>query len=151
MPEHLGTASELCSVMVLGSRKSRRFIASATTTAERRSGVKYMLYGSSTARSLPGFPLTGSIGVSVPSVRPSALLVTHRIVRSQEGTTCWGLVPTLNRSTIVSVAGSITYTSLDCRWGTYTREGWLATAGLSLPAVVSLYRLVGSTTGGMPG
>src|SRR5262245_59397451 len=121
MPEHLGTDSELCSAMVFGSRKSRRFIASATTTAARPAGETYMLYGSSTARSLPGLPVTGSIGVSVPSVRPSALLVTQRVVRSHEGTTCWGLVPTLNRSTIVSVAGSITYTSLDCRWGTYTR------------------------------
>src|ERR1700704_3374749 len=105
--------------------------------AERPSGVKYMLYGSSTATGGPGLPVTGSIGVSVPSVRCSALLVTHRVVRSQEGTTCCGFTPTGNLSTTLSVAGSITGTSLDLRFGTYPRASALATAELSLSAVVS--------------
>ena len=59
------------------------------------SGVKYMLYGSSTGMDLPGRPVFGSIGVRLPSVRPSALLVTHSVLRSYEGTTCCGLWPTL--------------------------------------------------------
>src|SRR5690242_968738 len=138
MPPHLGALTEPCSFIVFGSRKSRRLSASATTTADLPSGVKYMLYGSSTATLGPGLPVRASIGVSVPSGRPSALLVTHKVVRSQEGTTCWGLVPTLKRSMIFIVAGSMTYTSFDFRCGTYTREGRSATAGLSLPAVVSL-------------
>ena len=40
--------------MVCGSRKSSRALRSATTMAERPSGVKYMLYGSSTAIGAPG-------------------------------------------------------------------------------------------------
>jgi hypothetical protein len=76
--------------------------------AERPSGVKYMLYGSSTAMDLPGFPVTGSMGVRLPSVRPSALLVTQSVLRSYEGTMCWGLMPTRKRSTTLSVVGSIT-------------------------------------------
>ncbi len=82
--------------------------ASATTIADRPSGVKYMLYGSSTAMFFPGLPVAGSTGVSVPSVRPSALLVTHSVFRSHDGTTCCGLSPTRNRSTTVIVAGSMT-------------------------------------------
>src|SRR5262249_51432717 len=150
MPAHPGAASELWSAIVFGSRKSRRLSASATTIADRPSGVKYMLYGSSTATAGPGLPVSGSIGVSVPSVRCSALLVTHSVVRSQDGTTCWGFTPTENRSTALRVAGSITVTSLDCRLGTYTRGKALAAAGLSLSAVVSLERLAGAITGGIP-
>src|SRR5215472_9871464 len=138
MPAQPGAATEPWSAMVLGSRKSSRLSASATTMAERPSGVKYMLYGSSTATAGPGLPVTGSIGVSVPSVRCSALLVTHSVVRSHDGTTCCGFTPTGNRSTTLSVVGSITLTSLDWRFGTYTRGSALATAGLSLSAVVSL-------------
>src|SRR5207247_10008627 len=115
---HCGTDSELWSFIVCGSRKSSRFSASATTIADLPSGLKYMLYGSSTLMALPGFPVVGSMGVRLPSVRPSALLVTHRVFRSWEGTTCCGLIPTLKRSTIFRVAGSITYTSLDLLLGT---------------------------------
>ena len=43
IPAHCGASSELCSVIVCGSRKSSRLSASATTMAERPSGVKYML------------------------------------------------------------------------------------------------------------
>src|SRR5215831_1215897 len=138
MPAHWGTASDDCSAIVCGSRKSSRLSASATTMADLPSGEKYMLYGSSTATALPGLPVAGSMGVRLPSVRPSALLVTHSVLRSQEGTMCWGLMPTLNRSTTLKVAGSITYTSLDLRLGTYTRDSALATAGLILSGRVSL-------------
>src|SRR5215475_14112795 len=129
MPAHPGAASELCSAIVFGSRKSSRLSASATTMAERPSGVKYMLYGSSTATGGPGLPVSGSIGASVPSVRCSALLVTHRVVRSHDGTTCWGFTPTGNRSTTLSVVGSITVTVFALTLGTYTRGSAPATAG----------------------
>ena len=49
--------------------------------------------------SSPACRSSGSIGVRVPSVRPSALLVTHSVFRSHEGTTCCGLIPTRNLST----------------------------------------------------
>src|SRR5690242_7921785 len=100
---------------------------------------------------LPGLPVVGSMGVRLPSVRPSALLVTQSVLRSHEGTTCCGPIPTRNRSTTLRVCGSMTYTSCDCRLGTYTRGRALATSGLSLFPCVSLYRLPGSTTGGIPG
>ena len=90
MPAHCGTASDDCSAIVCGSRKSSRLSASATTMAERPSGEKYMLYGSSTATALPALPVAGSIGVRLPSVRPSALFVTQSVFRSQDGTTCCG-------------------------------------------------------------
>jgi len=67
---------------------------------------------------LPGFPVTGSMGVRLPSGRPSALLVTHSVFRSHEGTTCCGWIPTSKRSTTFMVAGSITVTSLPWRLGT---------------------------------
>ncbi len=86
--------------------------------ASRPSGVKYMLYGSSTLIGLPGFAVFGSIGVRLPSVRPSALLVTQSVCRSHDGTMCCGLVPTLKRSTTLRVDGSITYTSLERKFGT---------------------------------
>ena len=53
----------------VGSRKSSRFIASATTIADLPSGEKYMLYGSSTGIALPGLPVFGSIGITLPLVR----------------------------------------------------------------------------------
>src|SRR5262249_24403764 len=137
MPAQPGAASELCSAIVFGSRKSSRLSASATTIADLPSGVKYMLYGSSTATGGPGLPVSGSIGVRGPSVRCPGLVVTHRVVSAHDGTTCWGFTPTGNRSTTLSVAGSITVTSLDCRFGTYTRGNALAATGLSLSAVVS--------------
>ena len=82
MPPHFGTSIEYCSFIVIGSRKSRRFIASATTMADLPSGDQYMLYGSSTAIALPGLPVTGSIGVRLPLVVFSALLATHSVRRS---------------------------------------------------------------------
>jgi hypothetical protein len=72
------------------------------------SGVKYMLYGSSTGIARPGLPVRGSIGVRLPSLRPSALLVTHSVRRSHEGTMCCGETPTLKRSMTFIAAGSIT-------------------------------------------
>ena len=63
------SSSDDCSAIVFGSRKSSRLSASATTIADLPSGVKYMLYGSSTAIALPGLPVFGSIGVRLPSVR----------------------------------------------------------------------------------
>ena len=118
MPAHPGTSSELITCIVCGSRKSSRLRASATLIAYLPSGVKYMLYGSSTTTDWPGFPVFGSIGVSVPSGVPSALFVTHSVLRSQDGTTCCGLRPTSNASTTFIVAGSITDTVLSARFGT---------------------------------
>ena len=86
--------------------------------ADLPSGEKYMLYGSSTAMALPGFPVVGSIGVRLPSVRPSALLVTQSVLRSYDGTTCCGFTPTRKRSITFRVVWSITHTSLDLRLGT---------------------------------
>src|SRR5258708_28907767 len=117
MPRQRGVAIEYCNVMVCGSRKSSRFNASATMIADLPSGEKYMLYGSSTGTGAPGLPVFGSIGVRLPSVRPSALLATHNVRRSQAGTTCCGLMPTLNLSTTLRGAGSITATSLDLTLG----------------------------------
>src|SRR6185312_1105669 len=133
MPPQRGASIEYWRAIVCGSRKSSRLCASATTIALLPSGVKYMLYGSSTSMGLPGLPVMGSIGVSDPFVVPSALFVTQRVFKSQDGTTCCGLRPTLNRSTTLKVAGSITYTSLDETWGTYTRSSAPLTAGLILP------------------
>src|SRR5262249_50811717 len=65
-------------------------------------------------------------------------------------TMCCGLVPTLNRSTTLRATGSITYTLLDRRFGTYTRTSSLAVRGLRFPARASEYRLAALTTGGMP-
>ena len=59
MPAHCGVASDDLSAIVCGSRKSSRLYASATTIASLPSGVKYMLYGSSTAIALPGLPVFG--------------------------------------------------------------------------------------------
>src|SRR5215471_10007367 len=69
-----------------------------------------------------GLPVAGSTGVRLPSVRPSALLVTQSVFRSHDGTTCWGFTPTRKRSTTLNATGSITYTSFDFRFGTYTPE-----------------------------
>src|ERR1700742_3702775 len=82
MPPHLGASIEYCSAIVFGSRKSRRWRASATTMADLPSGVKYMLYGSSTGIALPGLPVRGSIGVRLPALLRSALLAAHSVRRS---------------------------------------------------------------------
>ena len=58
------------------------------------------------------------MGVRLPSVRPSALLVTQSVRKSQDGTMCCGLMPTLNLSTTFIVTGSITVTLLERRLGT---------------------------------
>ena len=108
MPAQSGVASDDLSAIVCGSRKSSRLNASATMIASLPSGVKYMLYGSSTAIALPGLPVSGSIGVRLPLVVFSALLATQSVFRSHDGTTCCGLRPTWNRPTTLSVAGSIT-------------------------------------------
>ena len=124
--------------MVCGSRKSSRLRASATLIADLPSGVKYMLYGSSTTTDAPGLPVFGSIGVSVPSGVPSALFVTHRVLRSHDGTTCCGFKPTSKVSTTCMVDGSMTDTVLSARFGTYTRVSAPFTASLILPVAVSL-------------
>src|SRR5215204_7731982 len=103
MPAHFGTSIEYCSCIVPGSRKSSRFIASATTIADLPSGEKYMLYGSSTAIGLPALPVLGSTGITLPLVVFSALFATHKERKSYEGTTCCGLRPTLNLSITVKV------------------------------------------------
>jgi hypothetical protein len=102
------------------------------------SGVKYMLYGSSTGIALPGLPVFGSIGIRLPSLRPSAVFATQSVFMSHDGTMWCGLMPTLNLSTTCSVAGSMTHTSFDFTCGTYTRSRSLATAGSTLPATCSL-------------
>ena len=66
----------------------------------------------------PGLPVMGSIGVSVPSYRVSALFVTQSVLGSQEGTTCCGCAPTGKRSTTFIEARSITHTSFERRLGT---------------------------------
>src|ERR687892_81941 len=106
MPAHFGTSMEYCSFIVTGSRKSRRFIASATTIADLPSGEKYMLYGSSTAIALPILPVVGSIGIRLPLLVFSALLATHNVRKSHDGTTCCGLRPALSLPITVNVAGS---------------------------------------------
>jgi hypothetical protein len=77
-----------------------------------------MLYGSSTGMGFPGLPVRGSIGVRLPSVRPSALFVTQSVVRSYAGTTCCGLIPTGNSSVTRIVMGSMTLTVFDLTFGT---------------------------------
>ena len=118
MPAHVGVGIENASFMVCGSRKSSRLYASATTIAYLPSGDQYRLYGSSTGTDLPGLPVRGSIGVRLPSVRPSALFATHSVFRSHDGTMCCGSMPTLKVSTTLSVAGSITVTLRSDRLGT---------------------------------
>ncbi len=82
MPPHLGASIWYCIAIVFGSRKSRRWRASATTMADLPSGVKYMLYGSSTGIAVPVLPVRGSIGVRLPLLLRSALLAAHSVRRS---------------------------------------------------------------------
>ena len=84
------------------------------TTAYLPLGVKYRLYGSCTSTGLPASPVAGSIGVSVWP----RLLLTHRVFRSQEGTTCWGWTPTGIVSMTLYVFGSMTDTVLESVFGT---------------------------------
>src|SRR5271169_2176073 len=98
-----------------------------------------------TLTSLPGFPVFGSMGVKLPLPRFSELFATHNVFRSYAGTTCCGFLPTLKWSTTLSVAGSMTYTSFDLTFGTYTRDKAPETAGLSMFGPASLYRFDGFT------
>ncbi len=108
------TFTDFTSANVCGSRKSSRCRASATTIAYFPSGVKYMLYGSSTGISAPGLPVRGSIGVRLLP----ELFVTYSVARSHAGTTCWGMRPTGKWSTTWYVAGSMTSTVLLSPLGT---------------------------------
>ena len=100
MPAQRGTSIEYCSCIVFGSRKSSRFIASATTIADLPSGEKYMLYGI-----VDRDRLAGLAGLRIDRASGcrcfvfSALFATHSVRRSHDGTTCCGLRPTLNLST----------------------------------------------------
>jgi hypothetical protein len=73
----------------------------------------------------PGLPVAGSIGVRVLP----ALLLTHSVLRSNDGTTCCAIAPVANLSITLYVVGSITHTSADSLWGTYTRFRAFAAAG----------------------
>src|SRR4029078_10559209 len=113
IPRHL-VSTDSWSSIVFGSRKSRRCRRSATMIADRPSGEKYMLYGSSTSIGLPFAPVTGSTGVSWVS----SLLSTHNVDKSYDGTTCCGTRPARNVRTIVCEAGSITVTDAERELGT---------------------------------
>src|SRR4051794_33763709 len=114
MPGQSGTASDDCSAIVRGSRKSSRRLLSATTIADEPSGVKYRLYGSSTAIGLPGVPVDASIGTTLLP----RLSSTHRVRRSYDGTMCCGSRAVLNDRSTVRVAWSITVTVFDTPFGT---------------------------------
>jgi hypothetical protein len=66
----------------------------------------------------PGFAVFGSIGVTLPLMRFSALFTTQSVFRSQDGTTCCGLTPVRNRPTTFIRRGSMTVTSPEIRSGT---------------------------------
>src|SRR5689334_4736214 len=100
--------------MVCGSRNTNWRSIEAMTTAYLPSGVKYRLYGSCTGTSSPTFPVAGSMGVSE---LPRSLL-THRVLRSHDGTTCCGWVPTGIVLTTLYVFGSMTVTVSDSVFGT---------------------------------
>src|SRR3954466_4882145 len=93
--------TDCTSFIVEGSRKSSRSRRSATMIAYFPSGVKYMLYGSSTCTGEPSLPVSGSIGINVLD----SLLSTQRRDRSYEGTTCCGIDPVLNVRTTSYVDG----------------------------------------------
>jgi hypothetical protein len=85
--------------------KSSRACASTTTIAFLPSGREVHVVRIVDRHRRPGFPVFGLIGVRLPSVRPSALLVTHSVRRSHAGTTCCGLRPTGNLSTTLKSPG----------------------------------------------
>ena len=118
MPPHWGVLIEYCMASVFGSRKSSLRRSSATTMSEAPSGVKYTLYGSSTGTDLPAWAVRGSMGVRLPSVLRSALLATHRVDKSHDGTTCCGPFSTRKVSTTFMVWGSITDKDFERRLGT---------------------------------
>ena len=82
-----------------------------------------------------GCEVIGSITVSVPPF----MLLTIRSSRPQSGVMCSGASPTANRSTTSKVAGSITVTSSDSSFGTYTRSGTPAALGSISPLTVAAY------------
>src|ERR1700738_4622852 len=118
MPEQFGASMYCCDAIVCGSRKSSRLCRSATMIAARPSGVKYRLYGSSTGMAVPGLPVLGSIGVKLPLLRRAPLLATHKVFRSQDGATGWGAGAGGKRASRANVAGSMTYTLFERRFGT---------------------------------
>src|SRR5580700_4634149 len=85
-----GTGTDSTMLIVRASRKSSRRMASATTMAYLPSGVKYMLYGSLTLIVSSLCPVAGSMRVTL-SPRSFS---TQRVLRSYEGMTCCGCVPT---------------------------------------------------------
>src|SRR5690349_19541133 len=100
------TFTVFSTAMVCASRNTIWCAASDITTAYFPSGVKYRLYGSLTGIGAPNFPVAGSIGVSA---LPRSLL-TYRVRRSQDGTTCSGLTGTLTVWMTLYVVGSMTDT-----------------------------------------
>ena len=80
-------------------------------------------------------------------MRPSALLVIHRVLRSQDGTTCWGFTPDLEPIDDLHGGGidDVDLVRLDI--GHVHARQRSATAGSS---VASAVRFAGSTTGGIP-
>src|SRR4051812_5612366 len=95
--------------MVCASRKTSWRSSEAITMAYSPFGVKYRLYGSCTATGVPTLPVAGSIGVRL---LPMSLL-THSVLRSQDGTTCCGCRPTGMVLITLYVLGSITETVSD--------------------------------------
>ena len=130
LEQNCGVGSAWWSAIVRALRKSSSRRASETTTAQRPSAVKYMLYGSATGIGRPGRPVRGSIGVRL---LPRSL-VTYSVRRFHAGTTCWGSTPTGKLSITLNVRWEITSTVFDSLLGTYTSAGSRRTTGLSSPA-----------------
>ena len=85
----------------------------------------------------------GLAGLRIDRRKAAALRVLRVVgdpqrARSYDGTTCCGFRPTLNLSTTLRSPDRSRRRRCDCRFGTYTRGRSPATAGLSLPAAVSL-------------
>ncbi len=82
--------------------------------AEVPSGVKYMLYGSTTGIAGPGWPVFGSIGTR----SWLSLSVMYSVWRSHDGTQCCGRCPTSKWSTISIESWSMTSTVFVSLFGT---------------------------------
>ena len=85
--------------------------------------------------SVPGLPVTGSIGVTEPTGTRSA--ATQSVRRSYEGTTCCGSGPPGNVATTLNVTGSTTETVSSPVFGTYTSARCPLTCSDSIPAPVA--------------